>query len=153
MKYNHIVPTERRFFTWDEANALLPRLCDILQAAAQIRAQLRQAHEKLDELGSPPTRETLDAPGPDDVVRLRKLFKGLYEALVEQLRPIEDMGAELKDIETGLIDFPYRRDGKEVLLCWRYGEPEVGYWHDLQTGVRGRKPLEDSDRKRGRTLH
>ena len=48
---------------------------------------------------------------------------------------------ELKDPRLGLVDFPSERDGRTVLLCWRLGEPEVQYWHELDSGYAGRQPL------------
>jgi hypothetical protein len=52
---------------------------------------------------------------------------------------VEKTGAQLKDLRTGLVDFLSRRQGREVFLCWRYGEPEVRYWHDLEAGFAGRQ--------------
>jgi hypothetical protein len=59
-------------------------------------------------------------------------------ALVEE---IEALGAEVKDLELGLVDFPAEREGETVLLCWRVGEEEIGYWHGLEEGFAGRRPL------------
>ena len=59
-------------------------------------------------------------------------------ALVEE---IEALGAEVKDLELGLVDFPAEREGETVLLCWRVGEDEIGYWHGLDEGFAGRRPL------------
>jgi hypothetical protein len=68
--------------------------------------------------------------------------------LVEELKRIErgikaiqDLGVLVKDINTGLMDFPAVRGGREVFLCWRYDEPRVGFWHELHTGFAGRQPL------------
>jgi hypothetical protein len=54
---------------------------------------------------------------------------------------IHEAGGLVKDLDAGLVDFPARREGVEVLLCWRLGEDEVGYWHGLEEGFSGRKPL------------
>jgi len=54
---------------------------------------------------------------------------------------IHELGALVKDLDDGLIDFPARRQGEEVLLCWRLGEDEVGHWHGLEEGFSGRKPF------------
>ena len=48
----------------------------------------------------------------------------------------------VKDLDRGLVDFPALRDGEEVLLCWQVGEGEVAYWHGLEEGFAGRKPLD-----------
>ena len=54
---------------------------------------------------------------------------------------IHELGGLVKDLDAGLVDFPARREGVEVLLCWRLGEDEVGYWHGLEEGFSGRRPL------------
>jgi hypothetical protein len=51
------------------------------------------------------------------------------------------LGVVVKDVNTGLVDFPSQRDGREVFLCWRYGEERVAYWHDLDAGVAGRQEV------------
>jgi len=59
---------------------------------------------------------------------------------------VQSYGCQLKDMEMGLIDFPAIRDGREVYLCWKLGEEQIGYWHDVEAGYAGRQPLEDSSR-------
>jgi len=54
---------------------------------------------------------------------------------------IEESGVQLKDLEIGLVDFAAEHDGRTVLLCWQYGEPEVAFWHGVDEGFAGRKPL------------
>ena len=54
---------------------------------------------------------------------------------------IHEAGALVKDLDQGLVDFPAQREGVDVLLCWRLGEDEIGYWHGLEEGFSGRKPL------------
>ena len=55
---------------------------------------------------------------------------------------IHEVGALVKDLDDGLVDFPATRDGRDVLLCWRLGEDEIGFWHGLDEGFSGRKPLQ-----------
>jgi hypothetical protein len=65
-----------------------------------------------------------------------------FDRLQDAVRQIEDMGMLLKDPDHGLVDFLHRRpDGREVYLCWRYGEAEVRYWHELHAGFAGRQSL------------
>jgi len=59
----------------------------------------------------------------------------------EIIKHLENMGCVLKGIENGLVDFPALREGKEVLLCWRMPEKEIGFWHDLHSGFAGRQPI------------
>jgi hypothetical protein len=55
---------------------------------------------------------------------------------------LEELGVVIKDLDAGLVDFPALRDGDDVLLCWRVGEPSVEFWHDLEEGFAGRKPID-----------
>jgi hypothetical protein len=57
------------------------------------------------------------------------------------VRAINATGAILKDVNSGLVDFLAVRDGREVYLCWRFGEPEIQYWHDIEAGFAGRQPI------------
>ena len=56
---------------------------------------------------------------------------------------IQTQGVELKDPATGLLDFPALRDGAAIYLCWRYNEPQVAFWHPIETGFAGRRPIEE----------
>ena len=63
------------------------------------------------------------------------------EEMTKKIAELEDLGIMVKDLDYGLVDFPADRYGESVLLCWRYGEPEVSYWHKPDEGYTGRKPL------------
>jgi hypothetical protein len=73
--------------------------------------------------------------------RLTAELLDTFERLRSAVRSIEAMGVLIKDLETGLIDFPSDRDGDVVFLCWRYGEPDVAHWHSIDAGFAGRQPL------------
>ena len=60
----------------------------------------------------------------------------------DTLAEIDEIGVQVKDLEQGLLDFPCVMDGKTVLLCWKLGEKEIGFWHDERMGLPGRKPLD-----------
>ena len=62
-----------------------------------------------------------------------------FDALIHQ---IQDTGAQIKDINTGLLDFSALKDGREVYLCWQYGEEEIAFWHEVEAGFAGRQPIE-----------
>ncbi|HLV01558.1 MAG TPA: DUF2203 domain-containing protein, partial [Acidobacteriota bacterium] len=57
------------------------------------------------------------------------------------LAKIQDAGCLVKSVDEGLIDFPHIRDGREVYLCWRYGEDDIEYWHEVDAGFAGRTPI------------
>ncbi|HZS36207.1 MAG TPA: DUF2203 domain-containing protein [Polyangia bacterium] len=144
---------EKRYFTIEEANSLIPALEIHFSKVMQLRAQLRVGYDQLEKLGAPPTVETLDLDsGPPDVQRARGRFRGLMEALTEELNAIEQTGVQVKDLDIGLCDFLGQREGREVWLCWQYGEKQVGFWHDLESGFAGRQPLENVEPPR-RLLH
>lgn len=62
-----------------------------------------------------------------------------FDALIHQ---IQDTGAQIKDVNTGLLDFSALKDGREVYLCWQYGEEEIAFWHEVEAGFAGRQPIE-----------
>lgn len=78
---------------------------------------------------------------PGELAELAQAVERESAAVAECIREIQRLGAEVKDPETGLVDFPARRGEEEVLLCWRLGEPEVAFWHSLEGGFAGRRPL------------
>ena len=63
------------------------------------------------------------------------------EAVAECVRQIDEAGVQVKDLDEGLLDFPAKRDDADVLLCWKVGEPAVAFWHGIDEGVAGRKPM------------
>jgi hypothetical protein len=62
-------------------------------------------------------------------------------ALARALEAVQELGVIVKDLDTGLVDFPSTRDGEDVLLCWRLGEDEVAFWHGYDDGFAGRRPI------------
>ena len=132
----------KRYFTVAEANALIPALEVRFGKVMQLRAQLRTAYDALVAAGETPTAETLERrEGSDELVRLRGRFRALLEALTDELTAVEGLGVAVKDLDLGLCDFLGEREGREVWLCWQYGEKSVGFWHELGEGFGGRHPL------------
>lgn len=133
---------EKRYFTVAEANALVPALEIRFGKVMQLRAQLRAAYEALEQAGEPPTAESLEqSAGPPELRKLRGRFRALLEALTEELGAVEALGVAVKDLDIGLCDFLGEREGREVFLCWQYGEKQVAFWHELDAGFGGRHPL------------
>jgi hypothetical protein len=122
-----------RHFTRDEANALLPQVEPLLRKLRDARDRLTdaEAHELLSDAaptngGGEPGRVVGDA-----FLEVRDLLAG-----------IQELGIVIRDIDRGLIDFPAIIDDSEVYLCWQLDEPEIEYWHDLESGFGGRQPLD-----------
>jgi hypothetical protein len=127
----------RRYFTLEEANALLPRLREeiaALQAGNQELARQRAALKEL--LGLP----VLNGHA-GQALDLENSIADLLRDLGARLDGLAKLGVSLKDLASGLIDFPHWRDGRVVYLCWRYDEAEIRFWHELNAGFQGRQPL------------
>ena len=134
---------DKRYFSVDEANELIPELELRFSKVMQLRAQLRVSYQELEKQGESPTAQTLErTDGEPEQVRTRGRFRGLMETLTEELHAIEATGVSVKDLDIGLCDFLGSREGRDVWLCWQYGEKRVGFWHDLDTGFSGRQPLQ-----------
>ena len=122
-----------RHFTREEANALLPRLEEML-------VQLRSSK---DELTDAEAHEALSDAGPTNGGGEPGRQVGIAFLEVRRLLGVlEESGIVLRDIDRGLVDFPAVIDGREVYLCWELGEDDVGHWHDLDSGYGGREPLD-----------
>jgi hypothetical protein len=135
-----------RYFTLAEVNLQVPALEECFGRVMQIRAQLKTLYKRLDAKRFAPNDEhfSVNIPGaPPDVLRDRANFKALVETLREEIERVHDTGCVIKDVETGLVDWPAQNGGQEIWLCWRYGEKEVGFWHDLESGVAGRRPISE----------
>jgi hypothetical protein len=78
---------------------------------------------------------------PDVLLRDRPLARQAADELNAVMTELERLGVELKDLDLGLVDFPTEVQGRDALLCWQYGEPEVAFWHGLDEGFVGRRPL------------
>ncbi len=131
---------ERRQFTLDEANALVPWLEETFQRLANMRREQTDAQSRLDELlehrgsnGSYSSNETMQQ-AQGNVDRLARLMEeGFQDILAE--------GIIVRDVATGLVDFPSQREGREVFLCWIRGEEPIDFWHETNRGFAHRQPL------------
>ena len=129
-----------RYFTLEEANALLPWLEDKLAGMMPWRTELAERHEQLLELLRR-RRSNGHSSNERDIVETQRAVDGLTQQLQQQLGEIADRGILLRDLSRGLVDFPSYREGREVYLCWLRGETEIAYWHRTDTGFSGRRPI------------
>ncbi len=133
-----------RYYTLSEVNRLVPRVRDCFTNVMQLRAQLKPIYRRLELAGHAPERSDFEVAVSGvsmDVLRDRASFKGLVETLNEALETIAETGAVVKDLDAGLVDWLASRHGAEIWLCWRYGEGEVAFWHDMESGFAGRRPV------------
>ena len=129
-----------RYFTLEEATALLPRIIPLLEEIVATRARLEQTDQDLVAVHR--KARTNGPAGGDDSLRAGHSARAeLLAEINAQIARLLELGVELKDPASGLIDFPALREGRVVYLCWRLGEPAIAYWHDLDAGFAGRQPL------------
>jgi hypothetical protein len=129
-----------RNFTPDEANGLLPVVRPLVEQMVEAKRSLDAAQAEADDVA---TRISGNGGGLPPA-RLAEVNAGVERRAAELARIIEEiqeLGVVVKDLDTGLVDFPSVREGRDVLLCWRLGEDEVGFWHGYDDGFAGRQPL------------
>jgi hypothetical protein len=128
---------EQRLFTVDEANALIPRLEIIMGRLQQRAAELRRGIEAL----RAQTGKSPQELRPSEIVELPPELKPVIEELERLVGEIEDSGGQFKGLDLGLVDFPAEINGEVALLCWQFGEKEIGYWHSLESSFSERQEL------------
>ena len=129
-----------KYFTLDEATALLPTIRPILEQIIMLRARLERTERDLVSLHWK-ARTNGHADYSGSFGEGQSTRSALLAEINAELVKIHDLGVELKDPALGLIDFPSLRDGRVVYLCWRLGETAIEYWHETDTGFAGRQPL------------
>jgi hypothetical protein len=131
-----------RYFTLDEARAALPLVGRSIREAATAKNRYEQAEQSIQNL----TQRILMNGGVSVDTTLAEAWKNQYDssgtALKSALERIEEMGVLVKDIDSGLVDFPTLFEGTEVYLCWRADEPDISHWHGVNEGFAGRKPID-----------
>jgi hypothetical protein len=123
-----------RHFTLNEANMLLVNLKPLVQ-------QLIELKSVLDKRGYDIYRHSyFGGLGPNGTGEFPKEM----EELVAIVKKIASEGVQIKSIDNGLLDFPHvRRNGDEVFLCWKNGEAEIMFWHEIEDGFAGRKKIDE----------
>jgi hypothetical protein len=125
--------SSKKLFTLEEANAFVPQLLDLVPQIQKLSISL---NKDFPDIKNARDKAKWNGGSDQGVDYLNAVLK--YNDLMHK---IEGMGCEVKGIRDGLIDFPSLREGREVYLCWRMPEKEILFWHDLNTGFSGRKPI------------
>lgn len=126
----------KKYFTLEEANELLPTLESELVALQHLQSEFQQKLKKLNRF-----KQSNQALLLDTIFTLESELDFLEMEAQLFVNNIHSTGAQLKDIDLGLLDFPAMLDGEKVLLCWKQGEKEIAYYHGEHEGFVGRKPL------------
>jgi hypothetical protein len=129
-----------RIFTVDEANAAVAELRPVVARMVEHGRSLAAAQRRQTQLVTQIAGNGGDLQ-PSDFRELAAEIQAEADAVAACAEEINAAGAQIKSLEEGLLDFPARRDGEDVLLCWKLGEDEIAYWHGVDEGFAGRKPL------------
>ena len=135
-------------FTLDEAQSLLPVLESLLKRAMEARRAAQSVEAELNEL---PQRIYLSGGmrvNSASIAKRRAEVEEHLKQVQESVTEIDVIGVQVKDLDSGLLDFPCRIDGEVVLLCWRMGERAIEHWHTIEAGFQGRQPLNERFRRR-----
>lgn len=129
-----------RTFTPEEANEALEIVRPLVERMVEARAALLGAQRRQAELIA---RIASNGGGltPSDVSVAGAEVERASRELVGAVDEIQALGVLIKDLDRGLVDFPCVHRGREILLCWELGEDEVAYWHGIEEGFAGRRPL------------
>jgi hypothetical protein len=125
---------DRKYFTVEEANRLIPQIKAIVE-------RLRQERRRLLTQRSTAETAARNAVGNGGGQTAATYLSAYWQTYGRGLAQLQAMGILLKDLERGLIDFPHWRQGREVYLCWEYGEERIDFWHETDSGYNGRQPL------------
>ncbi len=126
------------FFTTNEANDALPDVIKKFEYALAKKNDITKLEQQLQL-----SLSTTDSF--EEYVTLKQKLNSVITKFYESVEILENTGVVVKSIEQGLLDFPSKRFNEEVWLCWKYGETEIRFWHDKDSGFMGRKPIEVSD--------
>jgi hypothetical protein len=129
-----------RTFTPEEANAALDEVRPLAERMVAHGRELAAAQARQAEL-----QERIAGNGSsirtDEHAKLAAAVDRAAAGLARCIERLHALGVQVKDVQQGLLDFPALRGDQEVLLCWHVGEEEVAYWHGLEDGFAGRRPL------------
>lgn len=138
-----------RFFDFDSANARLPDLREALDALREQRNDLIRLRDEAlathastggGELSEP----SAERPATTDETRILEMrMQGVIDQMQAGVERIDSWGITVRDIDSGLVDFPALVEGRQIWLCWRLGEERVEWWHEMSDGFAGRRRLED----------
>jgi hypothetical protein len=133
-------PAQRRIFTPDQANATLPLVRAIVTDLVDLSRDLNERRQRVSLLMGDKDGKARD-PYHEELVQIQKDMEKDVLRLKEYVQELRALGVEPKSGTEGLVDFPAMLGGRKVYLCWKLGESQINFWHDLDAGFGGRQPL------------
>jgi hypothetical protein len=132
-----------RYFTLAQAHRLLPKVEERIREALFVKSEFQRADEELRAT----TKHIFLSGGasvdPARLAALKSTRDGAGAKVQSLCEDIHEIGCLVKDLDIGLLDFPTLYRDEEVYLCWRLGEDRIRFWHQIEAGFRGRKPIDD----------
>jgi hypothetical protein len=122
-----------KLFSIDEANALIPQLKILLARVQAERQRLLEMRPEIEKAQEGSSRDWGSPRGAE--------YIEILDAFQQAAKDIDELGIQVKDFDSGLCDFPHKRDGRVVYLCWKLDEERIAWWHDVEAGFAGRQPL------------
>ena len=135
-------------FTLDEAQSLLPVLESLLKRAVEGRRSAETVESSLNGLAHQIYLSGGMRVNSASVAGQRAELEEHLKQVRESIAEIDAIGVQVKDLDSGLLDFPCRLDDQVVLLCWRMGEPAIEHWHTVEGGFQSRQPVDERFRRR-----
>ena len=135
----------KKFFTVAEANQRLPLVRAIVDDIVRLFVDVQERRQRLADLIERNPRRSQQQPSvySEEIEHMEADLQADMERWQGFVGELAELGVDLKDPAVGLVDFPTLVEGQEACLCWKFGEPDVGFWHYLNAGFRGRKPVAD----------
>jgi len=126
------------YFTTKDANLILPDVIKKFKIALEKKNEISKLEQKLQMMLSTANRF-------DEYIPLKQQLNSVITQFYQASENLEKTGVVIKSIDQGLLDFPSKRFDEDVWLCWKYGETEIKFWHEKDSGYMGRKPVDVSD--------
>jgi hypothetical protein len=124
---------EKKFFTLNEANAIIPQLLQNVPRIQELESDLRSKYPDIKNAWEKHKNNSGSVQGTQ--------YLGVALQLKRIMTDLESKGCIIKGIKEGLVDFPALREGREIYLCWRAPEKEIQFWHEINSGFAGRQPI------------
>lgn len=129
-------------FSLNEAQSLLPVLEALLRRAIQAKTTANELEQELHQISQDIFYSGGRLISPARIATRRTAAEAAVQQVKDAVEEIGSTGVQVKDLDTGLLDFPCKLGESTVLLCWKLGEPKIAHWHTMEGGFSGRKPLD-----------
>ena len=126
------------YFSVSDANEILPLVIKKFNYAKKAKAEVMKMEQQL-------TSEITPTTSLEEYTINKKKLNSSITKFYQSIEDLENTGVSLKGLDEGLLDFPAKRFDEEIWLCWKEGETEIKFWHEIDTGFMGRKPISVSN--------